>query len=136
MERVSLGVDLTRGGERVLAARLSLSRRPLTDRSLVSALLFDGGVVNRLCKVDEGNTTTDFDEDEIDRKITINTSVAHIEHRGVKVNLIDTPGYSIFSTDALQVSSINLKPRSTPNTLAAEANAGMQAFIRACVDAG
>ena len=70
--------------------------------SLVSALLFDSGAVNRLCKVDDANTTTDFDEDEHDRKITINTSVAHFDHRGVKVNLIDTPGYGIFSTDALQ----------------------------------
>ncbi len=70
--------------------------------SLVSALLFDSGTVNRLCKVDDANTTTDFDEDEHDRKITINTAVAHFEHRGVKVNLIDTPGYGIFSTDALQ----------------------------------
>jgi elongation factor G len=70
--------------------------------SLVSALLFDSGVVNRLCKVDDGNTTTDFDDDEHERKITINTAVAHFEHRGVKVNLIDTPGYGIFTTDAVQ----------------------------------
>ncbi len=70
--------------------------------SLVSALLFDSGAVNRLCKVDDGNTTTDFDEDEHDRKITISTAVAHFEHRGTKVNLIDTPGYGIFTTDALQ----------------------------------
>ena len=70
--------------------------------SLVSALLFDSGAVNRLCKVDDGNTTTDFDEDEHDRKITISTAVAHFEHRGTKVNLIDTPGYGIFTTDAIQ----------------------------------
>jgi elongation factor G len=70
--------------------------------SLVSALLFDSGAINRLCKVDDANTTTDFDDDEHDRKITINTAVAFIEHRGVKVNLIDTPGYGIFSTDAMQ----------------------------------
>ncbi len=70
--------------------------------SLVSAILFDSGAVNRLCKVDDGNTTTDFDDDEHDRQITINTAVAHFEHRGVKVNLIDTPGYGIFSTDAHQ----------------------------------
>ncbi len=50
--------------------------------SLVSAMLFDSGAVNRLCKVDDANTTTDFDEDEHDRKITINTAVAHFEHRG------------------------------------------------------
>ncbi len=70
--------------------------------SLVSAMLFDSGAVNRLCKVDDANTTTDFDEDEHDRKITINTAVANFEHKGVKVNLIDTPGYGIFSTDAMQ----------------------------------
>jgi len=70
--------------------------------SLVSALLFNSGAVNRLTKVDDANTITDFDEDEHDRKITINTAVAHFEHRGTKVNLIDTPGYGIFTTDALQ----------------------------------
>jgi len=70
--------------------------------SLVSAMLFNGGVVNRLCKVDDGNTTTDFDEDEHDRKITINTSVAHFDHKGTKINLIDAPGYGIYTTDAVQ----------------------------------
>ncbi|MCU0233081.1 MAG: elongation factor G [Thermoanaerobaculales bacterium] len=70
--------------------------------SLVSAMLFDSGAVNRLCKVDDGNTTTDFDDDERERKITINTAVAHVVHRGVKINLIDTPGYGIFTTDAVQ----------------------------------
>ena len=70
--------------------------------SLVSALLFNSGAVNRLCKVDDGNTTTDFDEDEQERKITINTAVAHLVHDGTKVNLIDTPGYGIYTTDAVQ----------------------------------
>ncbi len=70
--------------------------------SLVSAMLFDAGVVNRLCKVDDGNTTTDFDEDEQERKITINTAVAHFDRSGIKINLIDTPGYGIYTTDALQ----------------------------------
>ena len=70
--------------------------------SLASALLFDSGTVNRLCKVDDGNTTTDFDDDEIERKITINTALAHFVHNGAKVNLIDTPGYSIYTTDAVQ----------------------------------
>ena len=70
--------------------------------SLVSAMLFDAGVVNRLCKVDDGNTTTDFDEDEQERKITINTAIAHLDRRGIKLNVIDTPGYGIYTTDALQ----------------------------------
>ncbi|MEE4271007.1 MAG: elongation factor G [Thermoanaerobaculales bacterium] len=70
--------------------------------SLVAAMLFNNGAVNRLLKVDDGNTVTDFDEDEQERKITINTALAHVEHRKVKVNLIDTPGYSIYTTDAMQ----------------------------------
>jgi elongation factor G len=70
--------------------------------SVVAALLFDGGAVNRLLKVDDGNTITDFDEDEQERKITINTAIAYIVHRETKINLIDTPGYSIYTTDALQ----------------------------------
>jgi len=70
--------------------------------SLVAALLLNGGAVNRLLKVDDGNTVTDFDEDEQERKITINTAIAHFEHRNTKINLIDTPGYSIYTTDALQ----------------------------------
>ena len=70
--------------------------------SLVSAMLFDSGTVNRLLKVDDGNTITDFDDDEHDRKITISTAVAHVEHNGCKINLIDTPGYGIYTTDALQ----------------------------------
>jgi|AMFO01.1.fsa_nt_gi translation elongation factor EF-G len=70
--------------------------------SLVSAMLFDGGAVNRFAKVDDGHTITDFDEDEIERKITINTAVAHVVHRDTKINLIDTPGYGIFTTEAMQ----------------------------------
>lgn len=70
--------------------------------SLVAAMLYDSGAVTRLLKVDDGNTVTDFDEDEQERKITINTAVAHVEHRKTKINLIDTPGYSIYTTDAMQ----------------------------------
>ena len=70
--------------------------------TLVSALLFASGTVNRFGKVDDGHATTDFDDDEIERKITINTAVAHFAHRGVKVNLIDTPGYAIYTTEAMQ----------------------------------
>ena len=70
--------------------------------SLVAAMLFNSGAVNRLLKVDDGNTVTDFDDDEHERKITINTAIAHFAHRNTKVNLIDTPGYSIYTTDAMQ----------------------------------
>mgnify|MGYP003340522532 CR=1 FL=1 len=63
---------------------------------LVSALLFDAGMVNRLGKVDEGNTVTDYDEEEIRRKISIYTSVIPLEYRDVKVNLLDAPGHKEF----------------------------------------
>jgi elongation factor G len=68
--------------------------------SLVSALLFVAGAVNRLGRVDDGTATTDFDDEEIDRKISLQTSLAHLEWRGSKINLIDTPGYAAFVADA------------------------------------
>ncbi len=68
---------------------------------LVSSLLFTAGVTNRLTKTVEGNTVTDWDEEEIARKITIKTGLAHVEWTGssgkpCKINLLDTPGYSTF----------------------------------------
>lgn len=64
--------------------------------SLVSAILFDTQMVNRLGKVDQGNTITDYDEDEIERKITIQAGVAHAVRDKYKINMIDTPGFSNF----------------------------------------
>ena len=66
---------------------------------LVSALLFDAGAVNRLGKVDEGNTVTDYDEEEIARKHTLSASLAYAEWNKVKINIIDTPGFGNFFTD-------------------------------------
>ena len=68
--------------------------------SLVAGALFAGGATNRLTRVDEGNTITDFDDDEIARKITISTAVAAIEWNKKKINLIDTPGFNMFINDA------------------------------------
>ena len=68
--------------------------------SLVEALLFTAGAVTRLGKVDDGSTTTDFDPDEIKRKISINTSVAYCDWKGHRINLVDTPGYGDFIADA------------------------------------
>jgi elongation factor G len=68
----------------------------------VSSLLFTAGMTPRLGKVAEGSTTTDWDEEEIARKITINTSLAYAEWQApgqpekTKINLLDTPGYSTF----------------------------------------
>ena len=68
--------------------------------SLVEAMLFTAGAVTRLGKVDDGSTTTDFDPDEIRRKISINTSVAYCDWKGHHLNLVDTPGYGDFIADA------------------------------------
>ena len=67
---------------------------------LISSLLYIAGATPRWGKVDEGTTTTDYDEDSIERKVTLNTALAHLEHRDTKINLIDTPGYAAFVAHA------------------------------------
>ena len=67
---------------------------------LASSILFNTGMVNRLGKVDEGNTVTDFDEEEIARKHTLSASLAFAEWNKVKINVIDTPGFANFFSDA------------------------------------
>ena len=71
--------------------------------SLAAGLLFTSGATNRLTRVDEGNTITDFDDEEIQRKITISTAVAAAEWNKKKINLIDTPGFNIFINDTKAV---------------------------------
>jgi elongation factor G len=67
--------------------------------SLAAAFLFDTGATSRLTKVDKGNTVTDYDPDEIERKISINAAPCFCEWRDHKINVIDTPGYSNFLWD-------------------------------------
>jgi elongation factor G len=67
--------------------------------SLTAGLLYTAGATNRLTRVDEGNTITDFDEDEVHRKISITTSLAYAEWKKAKINFLDTPGYNIFIND-------------------------------------
>ena len=68
--------------------------------TLTAGLLFTAGASNRLLRVDEGNTITDFDEEEIQRKITISTAIAVAEWKKTKINILDTPGYNIFINDS------------------------------------
>ena len=68
--------------------------------SLVSAMLFDMGAVNRLGRVDDGTTVTDFDPDEVERRISLQTAIAYGEWRKSKVNLLDAPGYANFLSEA------------------------------------
>lgn len=64
--------------------------------TLAEAMLFNTGVLDRFGKVVDGTTTTDFDQEEIKRKISINTSLAPCEWKDHKINVIDTPGYFDF----------------------------------------
>ncbi|MDP9120663.1 MAG: elongation factor G [Acidobacteriota bacterium] len=68
--------------------------------TLVSALLYAGGVTNRLLRVEDGNTLTDFDHEETERKISIGLATCFVPWQQHKVNLIDCPGYGIFFTEA------------------------------------
>lgn len=64
--------------------------------TLVEGLLFAAHAIERLGRVDDGTTTTDFDPEEVRRKHTINASLAPLEWQERKINLIDTPGYPDF----------------------------------------
>jgi elongation factor G len=68
--------------------------------SLVSAILFDTGATNRLGRVDDGNAPTDYDEEEIERKITISAKLAFCEWNKNKINMLDTPGFGNFIQEA------------------------------------
>ncbi|HMU34212.1 MAG: elongation factor G [Acidobacteria bacterium] len=67
---------------------------------LVSSLLYVAGTTPRWGKVDEGSTMTDYDEDSIERKVSLNNNFAHLEYKDTKINLIDTPGYAAFVSHA------------------------------------
>ncbi|MBK5291749.1 MAG: elongation factor G [Acidobacteriia bacterium] len=70
--------------------------------TLASAIAFTCGVGTRLTRVEEGNTVTDFDEEEVARKISITSAVLSVEWKKYKFNLIDTPGFNLFVNDARQ----------------------------------
>ncbi|HWQ58961.1 MAG TPA: elongation factor G [Clostridia bacterium] len=64
--------------------------------TLTEAMLFNAGLTERLGRVDNGTTTTDFDPEEIKRSISINAALAPLEWKDVKINMIDAPGFFDF----------------------------------------
>ena len=64
--------------------------------SLSEAMLYNTGAISRLGRVDDGTTTSDYEPEEIRRKISVNTSVLPCEWAGHKMNVLDTPGYADF----------------------------------------
>src|SRR6478609_1780057 len=74
--------------------------------SLVEAMLFQAGAINRLGTVEGGSTVSDWDEDEQKRQMSLAASLAHLEWQGRKINLIDTPGDSGFQADVIASLSV------------------------------
>src|SRR3954453_9669458 len=75
--------------------------------TLSEALLFRAGAITRMGSVDDGNTTMDFDPEELKRNMSVSLAVAPLEWQGHKINLIDTPGYADFYgevSEAMRVS--------------------------------
>ncbi|MBD7916533.1 elongation factor G [Clostridium sp. Sa3CUN1] len=70
--------------------------------SLIEALLFHTGNTDRLGKVEEGTTVSDFDPEEKKRGISLSASIAPIEFNDTKINLVDIPGYFDFSGELIQ----------------------------------
>lgn len=64
--------------------------------SLSEAMLYNSGAVNRLGRVDEGTTVSDYDAEEVRRKFSVSTSILPCEWKGHKLNVLDTPGYMDF----------------------------------------
>jgi len=67
--------------------------------SLVEAMLFDSKVTDRLGRVEDGNTITDYEIEEIQKRISISSALAFCDWKGVRINIIDTPGYINFLED-------------------------------------
>src|SRR4029077_960768 len=69
--------------------------------SLVEAMLYQSGAVNRLRTVEPGTTVTDWDDEEHKRQMSLSTTLCHADWQGRKINLLDTPGDAGFQGDAI-----------------------------------
>jgi elongation factor G len=69
--------------------------------SLAEAMLFNSGAINRLGKVEDGNTTSDYDEEEISRTMSLNLAVLPCEWENHKINALDAPGYADFQGEMI-----------------------------------
>ena len=71
--------------------------------SMVSAMLYTAGATQRLGRVDDGSATTDYDEEEVARQMSISATTAYVEWGKTKINLVDTPGFNMFVHEAKMV---------------------------------
>ncbi|NOY99933.1 MAG: elongation factor G [Chloroflexi bacterium] len=74
---------------------------------MTEAFLHFSGATTRLGRVEDGTTASDFDDEEIRRKLSLYTSVIPVEHGGVKVNLLDAPGYTDFVGEVISALSVS-----------------------------
>ncbi|MBR4878289.1 MAG: elongation factor G [Clostridia bacterium] len=70
--------------------------------TLAESFLYRTGAIDRMGKIADGNTTCDYDPEEIKRNISIQTAIAPVEYNGFKINLLDTPGYFDFAGEVQQ----------------------------------
>ena len=70
--------------------------------ALAESLLYITGAIDRMGKAADGNTVCDYDPEEIKRKISISLSVAPVEYKGCKINVLDTPGGFDFAGEAME----------------------------------
>src|SRR5438132_4797407 len=78
-----------------------VGHRSTGKTSLVEAMLFQAGAINRLGTIEAGSTTGDWDDDEHNRQMSLAAALCHVEWQGRKINLVDTPGDAGFQGDAI-----------------------------------
>ena len=71
--------------------------------TLIEQLLFNAKMISRVGKINDGNTTLDFDADEIEKKMSMITSIGYLDWKDYRINLLDSPGYSDFIGDQIAV---------------------------------
>src|SRR5437588_4262778 len=74
--------------------------------TLVEALLYRAGAITRMGSIDDGNTTTDFDPEELKRQMSVSLAVAPLEWQGHKINLLDAPGYADFYGEVAEATRV------------------------------
>ena len=74
--------------------------------TLVEALLFRAGAITRIGSIEDGNTTTDFDPEELKRQMSVSLAVAPLEWQGTKINLLDSPGYADFYGEVAEATRV------------------------------
>ena len=74
--------------------------------TLAEAMLFESGAIDRMGKVEDGSTVSDYDPEETKRGISISASVMAVEHRDCKINVIDVPGYFDFEGELAEAMTV------------------------------